>query len=125
MVKFDDKFRAAVGLDFVRLSTSEKAEMASFHNEAYGHEGNIRGGCNRCVLTAVKRLGKDYLADKKEYEELAKIEEQVVEEQEKEEEQIPEEITKVEDEQIPEEVKEVAEKVKPLKENKKKEDKED
>lgn len=76
LTKYDDKLRAAVGLDFVRLDLDQKEEMAILHTEAYGSDGNIRGGCNRCVLNAVKRLGRDYLADKAEYqkkgEELAK-----------------------------------------------------
>lgn len=76
---------------FIRLTdNNEKADLARLHKEHFGNDGNILGGCNRCVLTALKRLGQDYFKEKK-----------IVEAEEKQKEQMklveyePEKITEL------------------------------
>lgn len=51
---------------FCRLTNNAiKADLARLHKEVFGGEGNIIGGCNRCVLNALRNLGKEYFKEKK------------------------------------------------------------
>ena len=76
---FEEKLHTAYYNDFVRLTDSKmKEQLAGLHMEAFGHGGNIMGGCNRCVINALKNLGREYFIFKKKLEEeLAKEQEQV------------------------------------------------
>ena len=58
-------FNATYG-SFIRLAdNNEKADLARLHKEQFGNDGNIMGGCNRCVLNALKHLGQEYFKEKK------------------------------------------------------------
>lgn len=58
---FEEKLHTALYCDFVRLTDSHmKEQLAQLHTEEFGHGGNILGGCNRCVLNAIKNLAKSY-----------------------------------------------------------------
>lgn len=66
LIPFEEKLHTAYYSDFVRLTDPRmKEQLAALHNEAFGHNGNILGGCNRCIINALKNLGKEYFAFKK------------------------------------------------------------
>lgn len=80
-------FNATYG-SFIRLAdNNEKADLARLHKEQFGNDGNIMGGCNRCVLNALKHLGQEYFKEKKIVQEEEKQKEK---ERQKEAEQITE-----------------------------------
>lgn len=82
-------FNATYG-SFIRLAdNNEKADLARLHKEQFGNDGNIMGGCNRCVLNALKHLGQEYFKEKKIVQEEEKQKEKEKERQ-KEAEQITE-----------------------------------
>lgn len=69
LIPYEEKLHTAFYSDFVRLTDPRmKEELAKLHNEAFGHNGNILGGCNRCVINALKNLGREYFKAKKVYE---------------------------------------------------------
>lgn len=77
-------FNATYG-SFIRLAdNNEKADLARLHKEQFGNDGNIMGGCNRCVLNALKHLGQEYFKEKK-----------IVQEEEKQKEKEAEQITEL------------------------------
>ena len=79
--QYDKHLYNATYGSFVRLAdNNEKADLARLHKEHFGNDGNILGGCNRCVLNALKRLGQDYFKEKKivEAEEKQKEQMQIV-----------------------------------------------
>lgn len=81
LIPYEEKLHTAYYSDFVRLTDPRmKEELAKLHNEAFGHNGNILGGCNRCVINALKNLGREYF----------KFKTQMTEEVHKEPEPIPE-----------------------------------
>jgi len=81
LIPYEEKLHTAYYSDFVRLTDPRmKEELAKLHNEAFGHNGNILGGCNRCVINALKNLGREYF----------KFKAQMAEEVHKEPEPIPE-----------------------------------
>lgn len=66
---------------FCRITNNAmKADLARLHKEVFGGDGNIIGGCNRCVLNALRNLGKEYFKEKKivEAEEKQKEQMQIV-----------------------------------------------
>jgi hypothetical protein len=64
--QYDRQLYNATYGSFVRLTNNnEKADLARLHKEHFGNDGNIMGGCNRCVLNALRNLGKDYFKEKK------------------------------------------------------------
>lgn len=66
---YEDKLYTATYCGFVRLTDSSmKSQLAVLHNEEFGNNGNILTGCNRCVINALKNLGKSYFAFKEQYE---------------------------------------------------------
>lgn len=66
LIPYEEKLHTAFYSDFVRLTDPRmKEELAKLHNEAFGHNGNILGGCNRCVINALKNLGREYFKFKK------------------------------------------------------------
>ena len=93
LIPYEEKLHTAFYCDFVRLTDPRmKEELAKLHNEAFGHNGNILGGCNRCVINSLKNLAREYFALKK----------QIAEEVHKE----PEPINEVADNQTVEQPKE-------------------
>ena len=81
LIPYEEKLHTAYYNDFVRLTDPRmKEELAKLHNEAFGNGGNILGGCNRCVINALKNLAREYFKFKK----------QITEEVRKEPEPIPE-----------------------------------
>ena len=69
LIPYEEKLHTAYYSDFVRLTDPRmKEELAKLHNEAFGHNGNILGGCNRCVINSLKNLGREYFKAKKVYE---------------------------------------------------------
>lgn len=66
LIPYEEKLHTAYYSDFVRLTDPRmKEELAKLHNEAFGHNGNILGGCNRCVINSLKNLGREYFKFKK------------------------------------------------------------
>ena len=82
--KYEEKLHTAFYCDFVRLTDpSMKRDLAQLHKELFGTEGNIMNGCNRCVLTALKNIAREYYRFQKQLEaEEAKKAEEVREEPE-------------------------------------------
>lgn len=73
---------------FCRITNNAmKADLARLHKEQFGNDGNIIGGCNRCILNALRNLGKEYFKEKKIVQEEEKQKEK---ERQKEAEQITE-----------------------------------
>ena len=88
---YESKLYTALYGDFIRdVSREAKMAMEEVYEDHFGYNGNILGGCNRCVINAMKRLAKLYFPDKQAREEEAeqakKIEEVVELELEKKEE---------------------------------------
>ena len=86
LIPFEEKLHTALYCDFVRLTDPRmKEQLASLHNEAFGHNGNILGGCNRCVLNSLKNLAREYYKAKAIFEDEVRKElerkEEVVENQ--------------------------------------------
>lgn len=70
LIPYETKLYTAYYSDFVRIPDSKmKEELAALHMEAFGNTGNIMGGCNRCVINALKNLGREYFALKKQLKE--------------------------------------------------------
>lgn len=86
LIPYEEKLHTALYCDFVRLTDLRmKEQLAELHNEAFGNNGNILGGCNRCVLNACKNLAREYFKAKTIFEEEVRKElerkEEVVENQ--------------------------------------------
>ena len=63
--QYEKTFENAVYADFIRLTNNAvKADLARLHKAHFGNDGNIIGGCNRCVLNCIKNLGKAYFKEK-------------------------------------------------------------
>lgn len=75
---FEEKLHTALYCDFVRLTDSHmKEQLAQLHTEEFGHGGNILGGCNRCVLNAIKSLAKSYFQFKSKAEAEEKVQKEL------------------------------------------------
>lgn len=69
LVQYEKTFANAVYASFVRLTNNAvKADLARLHTAVFGNDGNIIGGCNRCVLNSLKNLGKAYFKEKERIE---------------------------------------------------------
>lgn len=52
---------------FIRLTDHKQREAyEEIYKEVFGVGGNILGGCNRCVLNALRKLGEEYFKYEKE-----------------------------------------------------------
>lgn len=66
LLPYEEKLHTAYYCDFVRLTDSRmKEELAKLYAEEFGDGGKILTGCNRCVINALKNLGKVYFNFKK------------------------------------------------------------
>ena len=64
---FSGHLYTAYYCSFIRLTDKEaKAKLDKLYKDLFGTESNILGGCNRCVLNALKKLGKEYFDYEKE-----------------------------------------------------------
>lgn len=69
--------------DFVRINNRKELEkLDRIYNEAFKTKSSIIGGCNRCLLRDLKKLGKEYFADKKAYEKIKQEHEELEKETE-------------------------------------------
>lgn len=67
---FSGHLYTAAYCSFIRLTDNKaKAVLEKLYLEEFGNSGNILGGCNRCVLNALKKLGLAYFKYKKELQE--------------------------------------------------------
>ena len=62
LLPYEGKLYTAYYNDFVRIDQKAKEELSVLHTEAFGHGGKILGGCNRCVINALKNLGREFFA---------------------------------------------------------------
>lgn len=70
---FSGVLYTAAYASFIRLTDSKaKAVLEKLYTDEFGHSGNILGGCNRCVLNALAKLGKAYFAFEKMMKEVPK-----------------------------------------------------
>lgn len=66
---FSGHLYTAAYCSFIRLTDSgARAVLDKLYTDEFGASGNILGGCNRCVLNALAKLGKAYFAYEKERE---------------------------------------------------------
>lgn len=73
LIPYEKILHNAYYSSYVRITdNTTKAELARLHKEQFGNDGNILGGCSRCVLSAVTKLAREYFKEKKLIEEKAK-----------------------------------------------------
>lgn len=64
---FEPQFNTAIKSHFVRMDNRNTlAEFESIYKSVFGRPSNILGGCMRCVVDALVKLGTLYYKDKEE-----------------------------------------------------------
>lgn len=66
LIPYEKILHNAYYASYVRITdNTTKTELARLHKEQFGNDGNIIGGCSRCVLSAVTKLAREYFKEKK------------------------------------------------------------
>ena len=66
---FDYQLHTAVERNYTRIDVrGVLAKMAEIYERVFKSKSKMVGGCNKCVLTDIKRLARVYFEDKKAYD---------------------------------------------------------
>lgn len=66
---FDYQFHTALANNYTRIDVrGVLAKMAEIYERVFKTKSKMVGGCNKCVLTDIKRLARVYFEDKAEYD---------------------------------------------------------
>lgn len=64
---FEAQFKSAINSHFVRMDNRiTLAKLDTIYNKVFGKKSNLLGGCNRCVVDSITKLGNLYYKDKEE-----------------------------------------------------------
>lgn len=67
--QFKPQFNTAIKSHFVRMDNRMTlAKLDSIYVRAFGKKSNLLGGCTRCVVDGMTKLGNAFYADAAEYE---------------------------------------------------------